>query len=445
MPTVGLSMIVRNGGEDLRLCLASARSLVDQIVVADTGSTDETRRIAQEFGAQVVEFPWTRHYAEARNESLRHVTTEWVLVLDVDEELSEEAAGEIPKLLHCGEETGGFRLLQRSYWRDRFRNLQGRLSTEFRGRPERAAALGARSYLDNPLCRLFRRRPGFSFRGRIHEIVEHQLIAEGAGIADTPLVLHHYGELAEDAARQEKQARYRELLRLALEESPADANLWVQLAVTERVYFQQPEEALRCYGRAAALGYAGADAWIGIAQICMEKGEPEVALEAVRRLGDGGGEGILKLELSGDALHGLGRLAEARSMYDAALRRARLDASCLATGRAGRIESKLGYTEARLGMQEGIGRMRRAIEACPDAIDQHDRLVKALVLLRREEEAAEAAEEILKYFLSEKIFARAVALNLRAGRRDRAECLLEAGRRLFPESGQLSGMRASWR
>src|ERR1700689_1973012 len=92
-------MIVRNAENDLRPCLESARPLVDQIVVIDTGSTDRTQEIAAEFGATVVSFPWTDHFADARNAALAPITTDWVLVLDADEELAPEAFDAIPILL----------------------------------------------------------------------------------------------------------------------------------------------------------------------------------------------------------------------------------------------------------------------------------------------------------------------------------------------------------
>jgi hypothetical protein len=77
----------------------------------------------------------------------------------------------------------------------------------------------------------------------------------------------------------------------------------------------------------------------------------------------------------------------------------------------------------------------------PDLIDNHDRLVKALVLLGREAEAANAAEHILKHFYSENIYRRAAALRLRAGQPVRAMELVEAGMARFPESRELAQMR----
>jgi glycosyltransferase involved in cell wall biosynthesis len=106
MATLALSMIVRNGGEDLRRCLESVRGLADQMVVADTGSTDETARIARECGAQVMQIAWENDFARARNLSLSEVRTDWVLVLDADEMLDTGAQASIPRLLKTREFSG---------------------------------------------------------------------------------------------------------------------------------------------------------------------------------------------------------------------------------------------------------------------------------------------------------------------------------------------------
>ena len=89
-------MIVKNAAETLRPCLESACKLVDQIVIADTGCTDNTCEIAREFGATIISFPWENHFATARNAALKPMITDWVLMLDADEELDREAAEQIP-------------------------------------------------------------------------------------------------------------------------------------------------------------------------------------------------------------------------------------------------------------------------------------------------------------------------------------------------------------
>ena len=70
MPKIALSMIVRITQPHSGACLESVRGVVDEIVIADTGSTDATLGIAREFGARVIEIPWKNDFSGARNHSL---------------------------------------------------------------------------------------------------------------------------------------------------------------------------------------------------------------------------------------------------------------------------------------------------------------------------------------------------------------------------------------
>src|SRR5205085_8623718 len=79
--------IVKNEEKYLRGCLESVQGAVDEIVVVDTGSTDSTIAIAEEFGAKVVHFAWTDDFSAARNVSLDHATGDWAFWLDADERL----------------------------------------------------------------------------------------------------------------------------------------------------------------------------------------------------------------------------------------------------------------------------------------------------------------------------------------------------------------------
>jgi glycosyltransferase involved in cell wall biosynthesis len=83
-------MIVKNEEASLPQCLNSVKDVVDEMVVLDTGSTDKTVEIAREFGAKVYHFEWCNDFSAARNESLKYVQGDWVLVLDADEVLTPE-------------------------------------------------------------------------------------------------------------------------------------------------------------------------------------------------------------------------------------------------------------------------------------------------------------------------------------------------------------------
>ena len=84
---VSLCMIVRNEAENLADCVGPVKDLFDQIVIVDTGSTDNTREIAASLGAEVHEFPWVDDFSAARNTSLQHATGDWIFWLDADDRI----------------------------------------------------------------------------------------------------------------------------------------------------------------------------------------------------------------------------------------------------------------------------------------------------------------------------------------------------------------------
>ncbi|WP_193787683.1 glycosyltransferase [Fortiea contorta] len=92
---LSLCMIVKNEAATLPQCLTSVKNVVDEMVVLDTGSSDRTPEIATLYGAKVHHFPWCDDFSAARNAALKHVTGDWILVLDADETL---AADIVPQM-----------------------------------------------------------------------------------------------------------------------------------------------------------------------------------------------------------------------------------------------------------------------------------------------------------------------------------------------------------
>lgn len=441
-PTLGLSMIVKNGGKDLRPCLESVRPLVDQIVIADTGSTDDTVAIAREFGAVIVSHPWQDHYAEARNAALAPVTTDWVLVLDADEELLPEAARKLPQLLqNTPAEIGGYSLSIRNYVKVRFTSVLGTLSRDNHDTVERAKA--APAYADHRLCRLFRRHPGIYFQCRIHEGVELQIIHAGFRIAPSDLRILHFGHLAETAGYRGKYDYYRNILKLAIEEAPGFPHLWLQLAVVEKEFFSNPEEAIACARKAIDLYPQEYEAWSLIGTIRKIQNRHAEAVDAFEHLPDAGDYGVIKACSLGDLFHDTLRLKEARAMYLAAQERVAKSQTPFTSGAVAEVESKLGYIEVQIGMRKvGFRKLRHAIHLSPELLDNHNRLVKACVQAGDDHGAADAAEATLRHFLSDKLFARAAALRLKLQQSERGKNLLETGLGFFPESETLRRMQA---
>lgn len=83
--TISLCIITKNAENDLKNCLESVKDVVDEIILVDTGSKDNTKKIAFEYKAKIFDYDWQDNFSEARNYSLSKVTTDWVLILDSDE------------------------------------------------------------------------------------------------------------------------------------------------------------------------------------------------------------------------------------------------------------------------------------------------------------------------------------------------------------------------
>lgn len=82
---ISLCMIVKDEEKLLPQCLASVRDQVDEIIVVDTGSTDKTVTIAEEFGAKIYHHPWENDFSKHRNQSISYATGDWIFILDADE------------------------------------------------------------------------------------------------------------------------------------------------------------------------------------------------------------------------------------------------------------------------------------------------------------------------------------------------------------------------
>lgn len=102
---------VRNEEKNLGGCLAAiGNDLAAKVVVVDSLSTDNTRQIAQEAGAEVIDFDWDGKFPKKRNWYLKHHTpsTQWVMFLDADEFLTPAFKAELRKALTSGEDVVGY-------------------------------------------------------------------------------------------------------------------------------------------------------------------------------------------------------------------------------------------------------------------------------------------------------------------------------------------------
>ncbi len=211
MPLVSLCMIAKNEERHIRRCLDSARLLADELVVVDTGSTDNTPALCGEFGARVLTLPWEDNFAAARNFGLEQASGDWILWMDADEELKLRDPEGIRSRLSDSPEI---------FWGIRMRHDCG------------PAPEGGRTVYRSCSPRLFRNRRGVRFEGRIHE----QPAADGG--PPEPLrplpgaELLHFG-YREDAGGHKSKRNLR-LLLPELQSRPDDGWLHYHLAAEHR-------------------------------------------------------------------------------------------------------------------------------------------------------------------------------------------------------------------
>jgi len=193
-------LIVRNESRFIDACMRSLVGQVDEIVVVDTGSTDDTLAKLSAYPVRLGQFAWCDDFSAARNAALDLATGEWILYIDADERLRPLAAG----------------------WR-------GVLA-----QPDLAAArlhlhprVGWTAYSE---LRLFRNDPRIRFKGVIHERVHGRVDAvcrsDGLSIGDAWVALDHVGYEGDPVV---KVPRNLPLLRRYLADDPNRVFCWWHL------------------------------------------------------------------------------------------------------------------------------------------------------------------------------------------------------------------------
>jgi hypothetical protein len=224
---IALVMIARDEAPRIARALASARDWVDDCVVLDTGSRDETQRIARDAGARVASFTWVDDFSAARNAALALADADWHLVLDADEWIADGGEAIASLRGQTPDFVGQIRV-------DSLQDVQGVRSA-------------APSWISRVL-------PGrVRYAGPVHEQPVHAW-----PVRRLPVAIGHDGYLA--AALAAKAGRNAALLTQALARTPESAYLWYQLGKDHDVYGRHAQ-ALECLDRAAALTASSRPGW----------------------------------------------------------------------------------------------------------------------------------------------------------------------------------------
>jgi glycosyltransferase involved in cell wall biosynthesis len=168
--TLSIAIITKNEAENLPRTLASVR-WADEIVIVDSGSTDGTAVIAREFGAEFFTEAW-KGFGAQKNSAIAKCTSDWILALDADEEVSPQLAEEIRALLTGHPQSDSYLLPRRNFFLGRWLRHGG--------------------YYPDPKLRLFRRGAAQFEERAVHETIRP---TRSAGRLHGDLLHHAYPTL----------------------------------------------------------------------------------------------------------------------------------------------------------------------------------------------------------------------------------------------------------
>jgi glycosyltransferase involved in cell wall biosynthesis len=212
---LSLCMIVKDEEERIGNCLDSIKGIVDEMIIVDTGSSDETVTICKSFGAQVFHFPWNGSFADARNYGLDRATGDWILWLDADEKVDNSDAYKLRDILYSHDYLLSIHLI----------NYYGECPD-----PDKTFEIAH--------TRLFRNHQGFKFMHNIHEMLNVNEVltsSENSSIIKTvPIKVYHYGYL--DAVNEDKKKFERNLNMLEDELSQKDYSPWINYHIASEYY-----------------------------------------------------------------------------------------------------------------------------------------------------------------------------------------------------------------
>lgn len=204
-------IIAKNEENNIEYCLSHLKSVVDEQIVVDTGSTDRTVEIAEKLGAKVFHFEWVDDFSAARNFALDKAKGDWVIFLDCDEYFADSS---IPLIKKNIKEI------------DRKKNINAIQSQLINIDKEKNVI----SVAKNTSPRIFKNKKNLRYRNRIHEhLVDFSIEKSGSAVvfanATEDLKILHTGYDKGVFVEKNKSARNFFMLKRELDQNPEDTLL----------------------------------------------------------------------------------------------------------------------------------------------------------------------------------------------------------------------------
>jgi FkbM family methyltransferase len=264
---LSVCMIVRDNARTIEAALTSIRPWVDEMIIVDTGSKDNTPEIVKRLGARLYYFPWCDSFSAARNESVRHARGKWVFWMDSDDTIDAENGRKLRELACREPEPSVLGYVMQVHCPGPGEDGQAEITV-----------------VDH--VKLFRNLPHLRFEGRIHEQVLPAIYRAGGDVRMTDLFVVHTGYDHSPQGQEKKIERDLRLLHLELKEQPEHPFTLFNLGMTYAdigEYAQGADFLRRCLERSPPQASHVRKAYALLVHCYEQAGEREAAWAACQQ------------------------------------------------------------------------------------------------------------------------------------------------------------------
>ena len=256
--SITLCMIMRDNEKTLSRCINSTKGLVDEIIIVDTGSKDNSISIARSHGALVLSDPWQDDFARPRNIGIKHASGNWILVLDPDEIILQKDHNAI-KWLTRASNFDAFWITTQNYGPFNYR-----LDYKFSG-PDGDPLKKYEGFVPSTKTRFFRNGLGIVFEGCWHELVDYYIRRNKIRQGSSPIPVHHWThEISQESAEQ-KKAFYLKMGEKKVRQQPRHGQARWELATAEMAAGLR-DRACKSLKAAFNLGFDRLDSYYSISK-----------------------------------------------------------------------------------------------------------------------------------------------------------------------------------
>ena len=347
-------MIVKNEEKNICQALSWGKDVMYEQIVIDTGSTDNTIKLAKQLGARVCHFCWTDNFSAAKNFAIEQCSGDWIAFLDADEYMLEKDVKNLPPMIKELDK----------------RKLDG-LSTGWQQLDDKG-----RIFLSGTQVRFFRNDPDIRYQRRIHEQLESVSGRElRLGDAVNELSIFHTGYQTQNLSKK-KSERNKKLILEELSSHPQDYEM---MGYMGDVYLTDGDkkEAEQWYLKSISymppqLRENDQRSAITFTRLLIMLGEKEDSWESIREIYE---KAVKALPKESDFDYAIGRILASQ----------------------GKFAEALNYLEASLEKLNLYGRNNKALLLAGNLLEVYELLVRCCFQAEQTEKCASYATTYLKY------------------------------------------------